>query len=143
MPALILITFIVLVPIVTALLLSFTNNDPQHQSKFTWVGLQNYATIFTGHGMVGSVFWRILGWTVIWTITATTLTILVGFMLALLVNNDRVKGKRFFRTIYILPWAVPPSSRSCSFDHGGARRLFSQFLTPLFGTTVNIKHDPP
>ncbi|HHT45212.1 MAG TPA: ABC transporter permease subunit [Fastidiosipila sp.] len=142
-PALILITFIVLVPIVTALLLSFTNNDPQHQSKFTWVGLQNYATIFTGHGMVGSVFWRILGWTVIWTITATTLTILVGFMLALLVNNDRVKGKRFFRTIYILPWAVPAFITIMFFSIMAAPGgFFSQFLTPLFGTTVNIKHDP-
>lgn len=142
-PALILIAFIVMVPIITALLLSFTNNDPQHQSKFTWVGLQNYVTIFTGRGMVGSVFWRILGWTVIWTLAATTLTILVGFMLALLVNNDRVKGKRFFRTIYILPWAVPAFITIMFFSIVAAPGgFFSQFLSPIFGTTINIKHDP-
>lgn len=142
-PALVLITFIVVVPIVTALLLSFTNMDPQHQSKFIWIGLQNYKTIFLGQGLVGSVFWRILGWTVVWTLAATTLTIVVGFTLALLVNNERVKGKRFFRTVYILPWAVPAFITimffSIMMSSGG---VFSQLLTPLFGQTVKIKDDP-
>ncbi|HCO18717.1 MAG TPA: sugar ABC transporter permease, partial [Tissierellales bacterium] len=38
MPAMIIILFIVLVPVITTFLLSFTNMDPQHQSKFSWIG---------------------------------------------------------------------------------------------------------
>jgi arabinogalactan oligomer/maltooligosaccharide transport system permease protein len=38
---------------------------------------------------------------------ATSLAIFIGFMLALLTNNERVKGKVIFRSIFILPWAVP------------------------------------
>lgn len=106
-PAFLIIIFIVLVPIVTTFLLSFTGMDPNHQSKFGWVGLKNYKLILLGEGLAGSVFWLILGWTVIWTLVATTLAILIGFILALLVNNERVRFKGFFRTIYILPWAVP------------------------------------
>ncbi|MFB0918978.1 MAG: ABC transporter permease subunit [Clostridiaceae bacterium] len=107
MPALIVLIFIVLVPIATTILLSFTNMDPQHQSKFTWIGLDNYMTIFQGKGIVGKAFWNILSWTIIWTLVATTLLIIVGFALSLIANNPRIKGKAFFRTVYLLPWAVP------------------------------------
>lgn len=59
LPALVVIVFIVIVPITTAILLSFTGMDPKHQSKFGWVGLQNYSMIAKGEGMAGSVFWKI------------------------------------------------------------------------------------
>lgn len=106
-PSLILITFIVLVPVVTVFLLSFGGMDPQNQSKFGWVGLQNYISLIKGSGLAGALFWRILLWTLIWTLGATTLSILTGFFLALLINNDRIIGKGIFKTIYILPWAIP------------------------------------
>ncbi len=107
LPALILTVFVVLVPITTAILLSFTGMDPQNQSKFPWVGFDNYALLIKGEGLAGSVFYSILIWTVIWTVFATTLAILLGFFLALMVNNNRIKGKTFFRAVYLLPWAVP------------------------------------
>ncbi|MDO5688796.1 MAG: ABC transporter permease subunit [Tissierellia bacterium] len=106
-PALIMVVFIILVPIATALLLSFTGMDPKHQSKFPWVGLANYLSIATGKGLAGSVFWKILIWTIIWTIGASSLAIFIGFVLAIIANNDRIKGKGLFRSIFILPWAVP------------------------------------
>lgn len=107
LPALLFILFIVIVPLMTTVLLSFANMDPNNQSKFTWAGLSNYAAVAEGRGMAGKAFWNILSWTLIWTIFATTLAILVGFGLALLANNPRIKGKGFFRMVYLLPWAVP------------------------------------
>ena len=107
MPALIAIIFIVLVPITTAILLSFTNLDPDHQNKFQWIGIDNYKMIAMGEGVAGGPFWQILWWTVTWTVLATTLAIAIGFMLALITNNERIKGKAFFRSVFILPWAVP------------------------------------
>lgn len=105
--AFILILFIVIVPILTTILLSFTGMDPNHQSKFSWVGLQNYNLLIKAKGVAGGPFWLIIGWTLIWTLGATTLSIFVGFMLAIIANNDRIKFKGLFRTIYLLPWAVP------------------------------------
>lgn len=107
LPSFVLITFIVLVPIITTILLSFAGWDPQHQSKFSWIGLSNYTNLFVGKGLAAGLFWRILSWTLIWTVGASTLSILVGFFLALLLNNERIKGKFFFRTIFLLPWATP------------------------------------
>ena len=106
-PAALLTIFIVLLPIAVTALISFTNYDPTHQSKFVWQGLANYKQIIAGQGIAGGPFWLITGWTIIWTLLATSLAIFIGFTLALLVNQDRIRGKRFFRTTYLLPWAVP------------------------------------
>lgn len=142
MPAMTIILFIVLVPVITTFLLSFTNMDPQHQSKFSWVGIQNYRLIALGEGLAGSVFWLILVWTLIWTLAATTLAILIGFFMALMVNNERVKGKRFFRTIYILPWAVPAFITIMYFSimtaPGGA---ITEILAKLFNARIEIKNN--
>ena len=107
LPALVAIVFIVLVPIATAILLSFTSMDPNSQNKFVWIGLENYKLIALGEGIAGGPFWNILGWTLIWTFSSTTFAVAIGFGLAILANNSRVKGKAFFRTVYLLPWAVP------------------------------------
>lgn len=143
LPALILTIFIVLVPISTAILLSFTGMDPKHQSKFPWVGLSNYKLIALGEGLAGSVFWLIFTWTVIWTLVATTLAIFVGFSLALIANNERIIGKRFFRTVYLLPWAVPAFITimffSIMFSPNGSLTVI---LSKLLGWQLNVKTDP-
>lgn len=141
-PALIVISFIVLVPIFTAILLSFTGMDPKNQSKFPWVGIQNYKLIALGQGLAGSVFWQILAWTVIWTLTATTLAIAIGFGLALLANNPRIKGKGILRMIYLLPWAVPAFITimffSIMFSNTGA---LTQIVESVFGVVIDFKND--
>lgn len=102
-----LLLFIVIVPIMTTIFLSFTNMDPKHQSKFEWVGIKNYLILLKGEGIAGGPFFNILLWTLMWTIFATSLSIFVGFSLSLLAHNERIKGKKIIRTIYLLPWAVP------------------------------------
>lgn len=142
LPALILIIFIVLVPIFTMILLSFTNMDPQHQSKFQWIGLRNYQIIATGTGIAGQAFWRILLWTIIWTILATSLAIFIGFALALLANNERVKGKTFFRIVYILPWAVPAFITIMFFSiMFSPQGMLTEILSQVAGRTIQIKTD--
>lgn len=143
LPALLLILFVIIVPVTTTFLLSMTNMDPNHQSKFQWVFLENYKRIALGEGLAGSVFWLIFVWTIIWTILATSLAIFIGFGLALLVNNPRVKAKGFFRTVYILPWAVPAFITIMFFSimlapNGG----ITDILVNLFGQRIEVKNDP-
>lgn len=142
-PALFVIIFTVLVPITTAILLSFTGMDPKHQSKFGWVGVDNYKLIALGEGLAGEVFWHILLWTLVWTVAATTLAIAIGFILALLANNERVKGKTFFRSVFILPWAVPAFISimffSIMFSSTGA---LTEIIYNLTGNLVEVKSNP-
>lgn len=142
-PALIVIVFIVLVPITTAILLSFTGMDPQHQSKFGWVGIRNYRLIALGQGLAGSVFWLILVWTIIWTLVATSLAIAIGFLLAFLANNERVIGKTFFRIVFLLPWAVPGFISIMFFSIMlSPNAVLTQLISGIAGRTIGVKTDP-
>lgn len=141
-PALIVIIFIVLIPVFTSLLISFTNMDPDHQNKFQWIGLDNYKLIFTGTGIAGKSFWLILFWTVIWTFGATTLAIAIGFVLSLLANQERIKGKGFFRTVYILPWAVPAFITIMFFSLMFARNgIITELIENIFGLSLDVKNN--
>lgn len=139
-PALLLVLFAILIPIVTTILLSFTNMNPQNQAKFSWIGIQNYRMIFLGQGLAGQVFWYIFIWTIIWTFVATSLAILIGFTMALLVNNPRIKGKTFFRAVFLLPWAVPAFISVLFFSillsQTGA---LTQILNGIFNTRIDVK----
>ena len=142
-PAAIITIFIVCIPVVTTILLAFTGMGPDTQAKFGWEALKNYKMIFLGEGMIGAIFWRILGWTIVWTIGATTLAIALGFILAIVLNNDRIKGKVLFRSIYLLPWAVPAFISILFFSilcaDGGT---VVNSLREIFGPNFSIKNDP-
>lgn len=139
---LLVIIFIVMVPIITAVLISFTNMDPQNQNKFQWIGIHNYVTIARGEGIAGQAFWSIFGWTVIWTLAASTLAIVLGFVFALLVNNERVRGKKFFRTVYLLPWAIPAFITIMFFSIMTSRGgILADFFSNIVGRSLDIKNN--
>lgn len=142
-PAAIVTIFIVIVPIATSVLLSFTNMNPQNQSKYTWIGLDNYMMILQGQGLAGSVFWKIFGWTIIWTVVATSLAIGLGFFLALITNNDRIKCKAVFRGIFLLPWAVPAFITIMFFSIMLSKEgILTQIIsTALGGIEVDVKNN--
>ena len=136
----ILLSFVVILPVLTTILLSFAGMDPNNQSKFKWIGLKNYQLLITGTGIAGGPFWRIFLWTMIWTIAATTVAITVGFGLALIANNERIKGKTLYRTIYLLPWAVPAFITIMFFSiMSSSNGVLTKTLEMLFGGDWAIK----
>ena len=99
-----------IMPLVFMILIAFTNYDNNHQPPgklFTWVGLKNFKTILLSGDTIANTFWPVLGWTIVWAIFATGLNYILGMMLAMLINRDGVKGKKFWRTIFVLSIAVP------------------------------------
>lgn len=108
-PAILLLIFAVIFPIMFSFALAFTNYDLYHSPPahlFDWVGFKTFANIFTVD-IWRSTFFDVLGWTVVWTLLASTLQITIGVFLAILVNQKDLKLKRFTRTMFVLPWAVP------------------------------------
>lgn len=142
-PSFFVVLFNVILPVITTILISFTNCDPKHQSKFMWNAGANYSTIVLGQGVAGKAFWLILGWTVLWTLLATSLAIFIGFFFALLVNQERIRFKRFWRTIYLLPWAVPAFITIMFFSIMLAPNgPMTQTLSVLLGHSISVKNDP-
>lgn len=109
-PAIILIALFVVVPIMFGFLIAFTNySAPNYlppRSLVDWVGFQNFVDMVK-LPMWNSTFWGVLGWTLLWSVISTLSCFFGGLGMACLVNNRRVKCRKFWRTIYILPWAIP------------------------------------
>lgn len=108
-PGLVAMTLSVVFPIVTTLAISMTNYNINHMPPnklFSWVGLKNYMDMFSLTSWKNTLI-STLSWTVIWTLCATGLTIVLGILVAVTVNQKEVKCKKLWRTILILPWAIP------------------------------------
>lgn len=97
-------------PLIYMILVAFTNYDSTHQPPgklFDWVGFQNFTTLLRSDSPLGASFWPILGWTIFWAVVATVTCFLAGIILALWINSKIVKGKKFWRTMFVFSVAVP------------------------------------
>lgn len=111
LPAVFLIMFFVVVPLVFSACVAFTNySAPQHippNNTVDWVGLDNFVTMFGGKATWTSAFTRVAVWTLIWGVLATATCYIGGLIMAVILNESKIRFKGVFRSIFILPYAVP------------------------------------
>lgn len=72
----------------------------------TVVGMKNFNTIF-GNEKLRAPLLKIFSWTVIFAVASVVSTFVLGLFLALLFNDERLRGKKVYRAIMILPYAFP------------------------------------
>ncbi len=72
----------------------------------TNIGLENYQRIFTDEN-VRSNFARVFVWTIVFAVMSVVLSFALGLLLALVFNNPLMKGRRFYRSLIIIPYALP------------------------------------
>jgi multiple sugar transport system permease protein len=87
-------------PILQTIQLSLTNQDLIGGTN-EYIGLQNYQAMLSDYGVKGALYF-----TVLLVVSSTVLDLVIGMLIALLLNlNFRARG--FARTINLIPWAVP------------------------------------
>lgn len=87
------------VPFLRAVYLSFTNKVVGLPEKF--IGFDNYISLFKD-----GVYWKSLCNTIIYTVGCIGAKLVLGLLLAV-VLNQKFRGKSFFRTVLLIPWALP------------------------------------
>lgn len=70
------------------------------------VGFDNYTTAFTNPTLREGLT-KIFIWNVFFAAFTVVSTFLLGMAIALLMNDDRLKGKAIYRSLLILPYALP------------------------------------
>ena len=101
------------IPILLLILVAFTNYDQNHMpptNLFSWVGLQNFISLFGGGSLgasFGYAFVRVLGWTLIWAFFATFTNYFGGILLALYLNSKKTRLPKLWRTLFVVTIAVP------------------------------------
>lgn len=72
----------------------------------TYVGLENFLRLFKDE-RVSKPFVRVFTWNVLWATLTTFINFAFGLFLALLMNDKNLKFKGIYRTLLIIPWAIP------------------------------------
>lgn len=101
--------FVVVMPILFSVLTAFLNYNRDHLPPgklLDWVGFANFKKLFTVP-IWSHTFLKVLIWTIVWTLVGTFSTYFFGMFQALILNHPAVHCKNIFRTILILPWAIP------------------------------------
>lgn len=105
-PAIIGLCALIVYPLIWEFRLSLTNMSLMAFKNPKFIGFANYLRVFTQPVLKQKMFFPLLGQTVLWTFINVFFHVVGGLGLALLLNRP-MKGKGIYRTILILPWAVP------------------------------------
>ena len=116
-PSIVMIAVFSIIPLVFSALVAFTNyQSPDHippKNLVSWVGFENFVTMFStssgvsGGGAFAAAFANSAIWTFVWAVFATLTCFFVGFFYAVVLQDKKIKFPAFYRTIYILPYAIP------------------------------------
>ncbi|MCI1859170.1 MAG: ABC transporter permease subunit [Sporolactobacillus sp.] len=139
-PAYIVMLFVIVFPVLVTLFMAFTNYDFYHippAKLIDWVGWQNFFNMIFLSSYRSS-FLTVLGWTLIWTLLATTCQIALGIVTAVIANQKFIIGKRLFRTIFLLPWAVPAFVTIMSFSN-----IFNDSIGAINSQVLAFLNDLP
>ena len=103
-PSLILISLMVVFPILYTFYISLTNMNVYHWFDFTIIGLENYvkALFVFDSGFLSALFATIL-----WTVVNMILQLVIAFVLVTLLNIQKLKLRKLYKTLLMFPWAMP------------------------------------
>ncbi|HET9495211.1 MAG TPA: sugar ABC transporter permease [Chloroflexia bacterium] len=112
LPATIVMAVITAYPIGFQIWMSFTNyrlaNLNPRNPPAAYVGLDNYANIITSNLPITNYdFWRLLVFNIWWALSNVILHLTIGVIIALVLNRKRLFGRRFYRALFLIPWALP------------------------------------
>lgn len=103
-PALLLILIVIVFPIAYTGWISLTNMNLYHWTDYEVIGLGNYARALF---KFDSGFLSALATTLVWTALNMAIQIGLGFLIALGLNAPGLRLKRVYKTLLMVPWAVP------------------------------------
>jgi len=99
LPSVLVLTYVVAYPFVSAIILSFQDKYVGGEAK--WIGLGNYYELFGDRKFI-----QVIRNTIVYTIGSVGIKFMLGMGMALVLNQPR-RFNNIFRTVLFVPWAVP------------------------------------
>ena len=109
MPATILLVGLTLFPFIVSLVLSFTDYSLLRPGQTKFIFLDNYIEL-----MKTDEFWIALRVTVVFTVLAVSVQVVLGVVFATLLHNENTNVS-LLRTLYLLPLAITPIAATFTF----------------------------
>lgn len=127
-PAALVMGAVVLFPFAYNFYLAFRNMSLYHFADHRFVGLQQFGAVLSE-----PLVWQLLGKSLIWTTVNVTAHVALGMFLALLLQQP-LRGRALYRTLLILPWAMPQYISALTwrgmfnYEYGAINLILQQWL---------------
>jgi arabinogalactan oligomer / maltooligosaccharide transport system permease protein len=98
------------------------------------VGLRNFADVVTDP-LIAKYFFRTLVWNLAFAALTVAGTFALGLLVAIVLNHERLRGQRIYRSLLILPYAMPAFAMLLLW-----RDMFNTdfgLINRMFGTEIN------
>lgn len=112
-PAFVSVAALIIFPFIFQLRLAFANLNMYtvdgwlNGSGLEWVGMRNFVNVFTKSPLQTASFFKLFVRTILWTLINIIFHVGFGLGLAMLLNRIHGKMAAVYRTILIIPWAMP------------------------------------
>ena len=115
------------------------NGDNLAQGWQVNVGFRNFVDVVTDP-LIAKYFFRTLLWNFAFAAITVAITFALGLLVAIVLNHERLKGQRIYRSLLILPYAMPAFAMLLLW-----RDMFNTdfgLINRLFGLEVNWFGEP-
>lgn len=99
------------------------------------IGFDNFTSIVT-NSAIRQPFLQVFVWNVVFALLSVVLTFVVGLAFANALQDERMRGKAFYRSMYIIPYAMPAFISVLVWrgllndQYGQVNRLLDTFAVP-------------
>lgn len=110
LPAFIIMAFITFYPLGYQFWMSITDFQLKHLRLMNpdYVGLDNFINVLVrGLPVTNYDFGRIFVFNLFWTFVNVFLHVTIGIIVAMALNTKGLPGKRIYRSLFVIPWALP------------------------------------
>lgn len=139
LPAAVVVGLVVIWPFIYNVILSFSNMSLLHIHDWEFIGPRQYEKVFSD-----TTFYTVFGKTLLWTIFNVFFHVTIGVSLAVILHEN-VPGRRMFRTLLILPWAIPAVVTALTwrgmfhYEYGAVNLILTKVLNQ---TPIQWLNDP-
>jgi arabinogalactan oligomer/maltooligosaccharide transport system permease protein len=103
------------------------------------IGFANYKELFT-NPTLREPFVSVFVWTMVFSTLTVAINFAVGLLLAMVFANERMRGRRIYRVLLILPYALPTFMTILVWQ--GMMNTDFGILNEIFHTNINWLGDP-
>lgn len=124
-PSMLIFGIFIFLPMLASLVLSFTNYSI---GNIRFIGLHNYIRLFRDR-----VFWKALVNTVIYSVLVVSVSMILGLIIASILNEKWFRGSAVFRTILYVPYIVSTVAAAMiwSYMYDSRNGILNFFLSKL------------
>jgi ABC-type sugar transport system permease subunit len=109
-PSLVLMLFITFTPQLYQIVISFQDFKAANLAgqPADFIGLGNFLDVLTSQiNIPNYAFLPLLGFNIMWTLVNVAFHVGIGIAVAIALNGQIVLGRRIYRAVFVLPWALP------------------------------------